>query len=197
MSYLCFICLLLVTAYLCFQFCYAATLASIFILAMGNKPKASEWKYKIVTTCFSLLTMYMVACAVVCAVRAAGDIQDQLFIKMIVSLATTYGIYIAASIFALDPWHMLTSFIPYVILSPMYLNILTIYAFCNLDDVSGTTFPIGTYLMVLISLRRYPGAQRTMADRMTLARSRRRIPEWSSWRSWPSPQTSILRISTR
>jgi len=121
------------------HFCYAATLASIFILAMGNKPKASEWKYKLVTICFSFLTVYMVVCAVVCAAQAARNIHDQLFVRMVISLAATYGIYFATSFFALDPWHMFTSFLPYVVLSPMYLNILTIYAFCNLDDISWGT----------------------------------------------------------
>ncbi|KAG9017499.1 hypothetical protein FRB90_001092 [Tulasnella sp. 427] len=122
-----------------FHFCYAATLASVFVLAMGNKPKASQWKYKVVTIFFSLLTVYMVGCAIVCTVRAAQNLQDQLFVRMIVSIAATYGIYFASSFMALDPWHMFTSFIPYIILSPMYLNILTIYAFCNLDDISWGT----------------------------------------------------------
>ncbi|KAG8979485.1 hypothetical protein FRC05_008474 [Tulasnella sp. 425] len=122
-----------------FHFSYAATLASVFVLAMGNKPKASQWKYKVVTIFFSLLTVYMVGCAIVCTVRAAQNLQDQLFVRMIVSIASTYGIYFAASFMALDPWHMFTSFIPYIILSPMYLNILTIYAFCNLDDISWGT----------------------------------------------------------
>ncbi|KAG9009396.1 hypothetical protein FRB94_012053 [Tulasnella sp. JGI-2019a] len=126
------------------HFCYATALASVFILAMGNKPKASQWKYKLVTIFFSFLTVYMVSCAVICAVRATRDTQDQLFIRMVVSLAATYGIYFAASFFALDPWHMFTSFIPYVLLSPMYLNILTIYAFCNLDDISWGTKDDGT-----------------------------------------------------
>ncbi|KAG8899882.1 hypothetical protein FRB99_006400, partial [Tulasnella sp. 403] len=116
------------------HFCYAATVASVFILAMGNKPKATKWKYKLMTILFSFLTTYMVACAVVCTVRVAKNIDDQLFVRMIVSVIATYGVYFASSFFALDPWHMFTSFIPYIILSPMYLNILTIYAFCNLDD---------------------------------------------------------------
>lgn len=30
---------------------------------------------------------------------------------------------------------MLTSFIPYMLLSPTYVNVLNVYAFCNLDDV--------------------------------------------------------------
>ncbi|KIO22851.1 glycosyltransferase family 2 protein [Tulasnella calospora MUT 4182] len=122
-----------------FHFSYAATLASVFVLAMGNKPKASQWKYKVVTIFFSLLTVYMVGCAIVCTVRAAQNLQDQLFVRMVVSIASTYGIYFAASFMALDPWHMFTSFIPYIILSPMYLNVLTIYAFCNLDDISWGT----------------------------------------------------------
>ena len=36
---------------------------------------------------------------------------------------------------AFDPWHMITSFLQYLLLSPMYINILNIYAFANLDDV--------------------------------------------------------------
>ena len=35
----------------------------------------------------------------------------------------------------LEPWHMFTSFLPYMLLSPTYVNILNVYAFCNLDDV--------------------------------------------------------------
>ncbi len=46
------------------------------------------------------------------------------------------SVYLFASILCFDPWHMLTSFIPYMLLSPMYINILNVYAFCNLDDVS-------------------------------------------------------------
>lgn len=33
-------------------------------------------------------------------------------------------VYALSSILALDPWHMLTSFIPYMLLSPMYINVL-------------------------------------------------------------------------
>lgn len=39
----------------------------------------------------------------------------------------------------LDPWHMLTSFVQYLFLLPSYVNILLIYAFCNLHDVSWGT----------------------------------------------------------
>ena len=32
--------------------------------------------------------------------------------------------YLVASLLAFDPWHMITSFIPYILLSPTYINIL-------------------------------------------------------------------------
>ena len=35
---------------------------------------------------------------------------------------------------------MITSFVQYLLLSPMYINILNIYAFANLDDVSILVF---------------------------------------------------------
>ena len=48
---------------------------------------------------------------------------------------TTAIVYALSSLLAFDPWHMLTSFIPYMLLSPTYVNMLNVYAFCNLDDV--------------------------------------------------------------
>lgn len=58
---------------------------------------------------------------------------------MVFSVIVTYGIYVLSSLFALDPWHIFTSFIPYLLLSPTYINILNIYAFSNLDDISWGT----------------------------------------------------------
>ena len=35
--------------------------------------------------------------------------------------------YALSSVLAFDPWHMFTSFIPYMLLSPTYINILQMY----------------------------------------------------------------------
>ena len=35
-----------------------------------------------------------------------------------------------------DPWHMFSSFFQYLCLAPSFTNILNVYAFCNLHDVS-------------------------------------------------------------
>lgn len=55
------------------------------------------------------------------------------------SLMATYGLYLISSLLYLEPWHMFTSFIQYLFLLPSYVNILLIYAFCNLHDVSWGT----------------------------------------------------------
>lgn len=54
-------------------------------------------------------------------------------------IQATYGLYLISSILYFDPWHMLTSFVQYLLLLPSYVNILLIYAFCNLHDVSWGT----------------------------------------------------------
>jgi len=36
-------------------------------------------------------------------------------------------VYALSSLLALDPWHMITSFIPYIFLSPTYINILNVF----------------------------------------------------------------------
>ncbi len=52
------------------------------------------------------------------------------------------GIYLIASIMFADPWHMFHSFIPYLCLAPSFINILNVYAFCNLHDVSTRLFSL-------------------------------------------------------
>lgn len=72
------------------------------------------------------------------------------YAKMIISISSTYGTYVlgtfsslapqnslslirshlAASLLALDPWHLVTSFPAYILLSPTYINIL-----CEQADV--------------------------------------------------------------
>lgn len=55
--------------------------------------------------------------------------------NMVISLGSTYGIYFVSSCLHRQPFHMFTSFLPYMLLLPGYINILNIYAFCNTHDV--------------------------------------------------------------
>ena len=58
---------------------------------------------------------------------------------MVVSVLATYGVYLLSSFIACDPLHLLTSFLQYILLSPTYVNVLNVYAFCNLHDFSWGT----------------------------------------------------------
>jgi chitin synthase len=69
-------------------------------------------------------------------------LSNELFRDLIISLCSTYILYFVASFMFLEPWHMFTSFIQYLLLSPSYINVLNIYAFCNVHDISwGTKGP--------------------------------------------------------
>ncbi|KAG2236413.1 hypothetical protein INT48_008395, partial [Thamnidium elegans] len=61
------------------------------------------------------------------------------FRDIVISMASTYGVFIVSGILFLDPYHMVTSFLQYFLLTPSYINILNTYAFCNTHDVSWGT----------------------------------------------------------
>jgi len=64
---------------------------------------------------------------------------NKLFFTLIVSMASTWLLYLIASIMFLDPWHMFTCFLQYLLLTPTYINILNVYAFCNTHDITWGT----------------------------------------------------------
>lgn len=69
----------------------------------------------------------------------AGLFKNQVFYTLIVSVMSTYGIWLVASLLMFDPWHMMTSLTQYMLLSPTYTNVLNVYAFCNTHDISWGT----------------------------------------------------------
>jgi chitin synthase len=66
-------------------------------------------------------------------------LKNPVFYNLIISVTATYGIWFIASLLMFDPWHMVTSLIQYVLLTPTYVNVLNVYAFCNTHDVSWGT----------------------------------------------------------
>ena len=65
--------------------------------------------------------------------------KNPVFYTLIVSVMSTYGIWLVASLIMFDPWHMVTSFVQYLLLTPTYVNVLNVYAFCNTHDVTWGT----------------------------------------------------------
>ncbi|KAJ7287588.1 chitin synthase [Mycena rebaudengoi] len=120
------------------QYVMASLVIACFLFSMGNKPYASKWKYKITAIVLAVLMAYMIAASIVCAVRAAGE-GGSANSTMLFSVVITFGLWASSSVLAFDPWHMIHSFLPWVLLSPTYMIILSIYAFSNLDDISWGT----------------------------------------------------------
>src|ERR1700709_2502663 len=69
----------------------------------------------------------------------ADIFKNQIFYTLIISLASTYVLWFVVSFLFFDPWHMFTSFIQYLLLTPTYINILNVYAFCNTHDITWGT----------------------------------------------------------
>ncbi|KAK4700717.1 chitin synthase, partial [Phenoliferia sp. Uapishka_3] len=100
------------------QYAYQGTVIACFIFSMGNKPKASRWKYIVAISIFSLTTAYMLAAAVFCVVHAVKNMKDSIiFTEIVISLVSTYGSYIAASL-------IVTSMLQYLLLTSTYINLL-------------------------------------------------------------------------
>lgn len=59
--------------------------------------------------------------------------------SIVISIVATYVLYLLSSLWMLDPWHMLTSFVQYMFLTPFFITVLSIYSLANLHDVSWGT----------------------------------------------------------
>lgn len=119
---------------------------------------SSKQTYIVSFVVFSLLQLYVLMLSFYLVFRAfsgsagwddlsgavnVGEFIGRFFTSntglIILALASTFGIYIVASLLYMDPWHMIHSFFQYVLMASSYTNILNVYAFCNWHDVSWGT----------------------------------------------------------
>ncbi|KAF4621803.1 hypothetical protein D9613_012089 [Agrocybe pediades] len=140
------------TANIFLNYFYLGLLIMCFILSLGNRPQGSKWGYTTAMIGFSIITIYMTVAAFLLAFKGIenlaksdgpltfGDIfTNPIFRNIVVSLLATLGLYFLASIIFFEPWHMITSFIQYLLMAPSYINVLNVYAFANVHDVSWGT----------------------------------------------------------
>jgi len=134
---------------------YLAFLTLQFILALGNRPKGERTLYTITLWVYAFLAIYLIVCSFALTGKAFKNIPNELknkttvqviltFFKppvgaLIAAMVSTFGIYFIASFLYRDPWHMFSSFFQYLCLAPSFTNVLNVYAFCNLHDVSWGT----------------------------------------------------------
>ncbi|KAF9188360.1 Chitin synthase, class 1 [Haplosporangium sp. Z 11] len=136
---------------------YIFLICTQFICSMGNRPQGSKGTYTVSIIAFALIMGYMLFAAGLITARSVQAtfaelntseatldmfislVKNAAFRDIILSLLSTYGLYIVMSALYMDPWHMITSFVQYLLMMPSYVNILNVYAFCNTHDVSWGT----------------------------------------------------------
>ncbi|KAJ5886752.1 chitin synthase I [Penicillium subrubescens] len=134
-----------------FEWLYLATLVTCFVLALGNRPGGSNKFYMTMVYFWIFIMLYLSFAAVFVTVKSIQTevasnsfsvselFTNKTFFSIIVSLGSTYVMWFVASFIFMDPWHMFTSFIQYILLTPTYINVLNIYAFCNTHDITWGT----------------------------------------------------------
>ncbi|KAG5984730.1 Chitin synthase, class 3 [Claviceps digitariae] len=135
-----------------FTWLYGGCLVSCFVLAMGNRPAGSGKLFTAMVWFWAGIMIYLMFAAIFIAVKSVikdvhsgaafsvGQLfRNPVFYTLIISVTSTYGIWLIGSILMFDPWHMITSFLQYILLTPTYTNVLNVYAFCNTHDVSWGT----------------------------------------------------------
>jgi len=140
---------------LVFKWIYLAFLALQFVLALGNRPKGERTAYAVTLWVYAFLAVYLLICSFWLTVKAFSNIPTELQNKttaqvilmfftppvgaLIAAMVSTFGIYFIASFLYRDPWHMFSSFFQYLCIAMSFTNILNVYSFCNLHDVSWGT----------------------------------------------------------
>ncbi|TYJ58028.1 hypothetical protein B9479_001120 [Cryptococcus floricola] len=129
---------------------YIGLIFVVLVCSLGNRPQGSNYMYTICMLLFAVcqgLLLYCAGYTVYQTVPHTADgwkdvsalFDNKTFVQLALSLMATYGLYLVSSILYFEPWHMLTSFVQYLLLLPSYVNILLIYSMCNLHDVSWGT----------------------------------------------------------
>ncbi|KAK5998109.1 Chitin synthase 2 [Cladobotryum mycophilum] len=120
-----------------------------FILSLGNRPQGAKKLYLGSMIIYSIIMVYTTFAIFYIVIRQLTDkgedgkktvsLGNNVFTNLIVSLASTTGLYFFMSFLYLDPWHMFTSAGQYFLLLPSYICTLQVYAFCNTHDVTWGT----------------------------------------------------------
>ncbi|KAE8448115.1 hypothetical protein EG329_009880 [Mollisiaceae sp. DMI_Dod_QoI] len=134
-----------------FEWLYLFTLLTCFVLALGNRPQGSNKAYMSMVIFWVFIMVYLMFASIFITVKSIQSeiaensftwtdiIKNQIFYTLIISLASTYLLWFIVSFLFFDPWHMFTSLIQYLLLTPTYINILNVYAFCNTHDITWGT----------------------------------------------------------
>ncbi|CCF58836.1 hypothetical protein KAFR_0F02390 [Kazachstania africana CBS 2517] len=116
-------------------------LASLFIISMGNRPQGAKPLFLISMIILTFCAIYSLVCGFYFGITQldSKDTSSGAAFNIIVSILSTYGLYVFSSFMYLDPWHIFSSSIQYFLTLPAFTCTLQIFAFCNTHDVSWGT----------------------------------------------------------
>jgi chitin synthase len=128
------------------RYTFVLLISTQFILSLGNRPQGAKKLYLTSMILYGIIMAYNTFACIYIVVRQLRQKDDpdlklgnNVFTNLIVSTASTVGLYFLMSFLYLDPWHMITSSAQYFLLLPSYICTLQVYAFCNTHDVTWGT----------------------------------------------------------
>ena len=126
---------------------YTTVLAATFICSLGNRPQGAKIIYVGSMVIFAIIMIYLLVISIMLVVQAwprlgsgmSWIVNGGTYRDVVLSVASTYGVYFVASLLHHDFGHVMSCMLQYMLMLPSYINTLTIYAFCNSHDVSWGT----------------------------------------------------------
>jgi chitin synthase len=133
-----------------FRQLYIFVIVMLFVVSLGNRPQGSKGIFVFSFFLFSIIMMLMIFMSIwmiffTVSANAGTFTGAESFVTLpafrdiFITILGTCGFFVLISIMHMDPWHMITCFAQYTLLLPAFINILPIYAFCNVQDVSWGT----------------------------------------------------------
>lgn len=127
-----------------FKYLCITTIVAQFVISLGNRPQGSHYLFLGSMVIFALITAYSTGVGLYFVIKTLTledtvSLGNNVFTNIFVSLASTYGLYAVMSFLYLDPWHILTCSVQYILLLPSSICTLQVYSFCNTHDVTWGT----------------------------------------------------------
>ncbi|GLE04280.1 hypothetical protein PINS_up013191 [Pythium insidiosum] len=112
---------------------YLFGLLMLLIIGLGNNPKHMKLTYYFVSAVFGVMMVFS------SIVGLGVFFSSKATIESVTVMALTVGVYFVGPALHGEVHHILLTFTHYTALIPSFVNIFTIYSFCNLQDLSWGT----------------------------------------------------------
>nr|ADE62520.1 chitin synthase 1 [Saprolegnia monoica] len=121
-----------------FNVFYAVTVFTQVTIGLGNKPKHVKGTHYLISVLFGILMLIASTIAIVIFVTAHKTVEAIILAVLIL------GTFFIGSAMHCEVHHIVLTFVQYTALMPSFVNILMVYSFCNLHDLSWGTKGIDT-----------------------------------------------------